>query len=437
MNTLSLTSLTIEPHTIWVNYQHNGADFRRGFGFADTVDLMSFQSDDTWIKLAQYAAITDSIYTFGLAYFDVIHLPFALTSDEKDFFEDAFLHGLAEFRYVNNLTIDRPTTFTWDADAPLTTATDATPGQNSRAFVLNGGGKDGIVAIEIAKQLDLDDVAWFVSGSAEARNRVAEASGITHVTAIRRLPSPYIAPNRVYKGHKPMSLFVAMSASLAAYMDNRQYVIAANEYSASFPNVTVDGFDVNHQHTKSLAFELSLRTLFDAHHIPVHYFSITRPLYELQVLHIFAKYPQYHTIFLSCNQEVQLDRWCMNCAKCAFVIGAMYLYSPESAKTVWGSSTDVFDQNTLVDELIELVSPHVKPLECIGTLAENRYLIQTLVDRELVRLNDQQATYFHTLMSEGDATEPVDLALYDRPTNYPNQFDASIKEIIASAMDDK
>jgi UDP-N-acetyl-alpha-D-muramoyl-L-alanyl-L-glutamate epimerase len=436
MKTLILKKITAKKQTIRYHYSFNEAHFVRGHDFNNTINFDDFLNDQTFVRLLSYSAIADSIYTFGLGYYDEIHLPFSLDDIELAFFEKVFLNGLAEFRYVNNLPIHQTVKFSWDdAAKPIAdgTAHTSTRLLDGGAFVLNGGGKDGAVAIEMAKQLEVD-LAWFTSGAAESRSRIVDVSGINQWVQAQRYSDRYIKEHAILKGHRPMSFYVSMISSLAAYCTDRRYVIAANEYSASFPNIEVDGFWVNHQYSKSSEYEQSLSALFEQHDIPVRYFSITRPLYELQIMRIFAQYTKYHAHFLSCNRGMRDDVWCMNCPKCAFVIGSMYLYNESSAKELWGNSRDVFAANHLVDELVELVNVDAKPLECIGTIAENRLLVSEMVARELIVLNDTQRTRLDELMMAGNETEVIDLDAYERSGYFPPELADDIKNIVRSEM---
>lgn len=436
MKTLILKGISIAAQTIRYRYEFDGQQFERGHDFDETIRFDGFENDPLFMKLLSYSAIADSIYTFGLAYYDQIKLPFALNEHEHAFFDKVFLNGLAEFRYVNDLPIKKGVSFVWDDSAPVIAATalgESRGELQKRAYVLNGGGKDGAVAIEMAKQLGID-LAWFTSGSAASRSRMVDVSGVHEWTQARRFSDGYIKEHAVLKGHRPMSFYVSMIASLAAYVNDRRYVIAANEYSASFPNLTVDGFAVNHQYSKSSEYEEMLSELFAQADIPVRYFSITRPLYELQILWIFSNMTQYHAHFLSCNRGMKDDEWCKNCAKCAFVIGAMYLYNETSSRKLWGEPKTIFAANHLVDELIELVNVAAKPLECIGTIGENRLLVQGLLERNLIELSDAQRARLEQLLDAGKDVEVVDLEVFDRPGYFPEEVAADVRRIIHNSM---
>ena len=53
----------------------------------------------------------------------------------------------------------------------------------------------------------------------------------------------------------------------------------------------------------------------------VEYFSMLRPISELQIAYLFSKLEKYHKVFKSCNVGSKTEpwHWCCNCPKCLFV----------------------------------------------------------------------------------------------------------------------
>ena len=51
----------------------------------------------------------------------------------------------------------------------------------------------------------------------------------------------------------------------------------------------------------------------------VYYFSLLRPMSELQIAGYFSKFPKFHKVFRSCNAGSKEDKWCAGCSKCLFV----------------------------------------------------------------------------------------------------------------------
>ena len=417
MNTLEITSVNYLDGKLLTSYRYGDVEFKRGIQVPGEFQPVLDVSDPVVRKFQHYIALTDVVYCYDIDYFDEIIVPFNLTDDEVSYFEDTFFKGLAEFRYTNNIDLKREIKIAPSADAEAVVPIEHLKQlPQNRTLLLNGGGKDGAVAGELAKQLGLD-IAWFSLTGRDMRRRVAEVSGISGYIEIERELIGVREAVKKYSGHKPMSMFVAMVSSLFAYLDNRKYIIAANEYSANFPNVVIDGQSINHQYTKSVEHEIALAKLFEQMNIPTRYCSITRPLYELQIMKLFAGYEQYHSKFLSCNQGMQDGKWCLACPKCAFVVGALYCFNRDSAELVWGKKSDVYaSDGPLVTESIELINPDVKPFECIGTTEENRVLLEMLFDDvELIAEQKQRHdSYFQATSNRGaiDATTLNDSAYF-------------------------
>ena len=77
---------------------------------------------------------------------------------------------------------------------------------------------------------------------------------------------------------------------LVAFLIGKKYVALSNEDSANESNIV--GEKINHQYSKSLEFENDFRW-FTKNYLTdkIEYFSLLRPLNELQIMKIFTKYP--------------------------------------------------------------------------------------------------------------------------------------------------
>ena len=107
---------------------------------------------------------------------------------------------------------------------------------------------------------------------------------------------------------------LAFYTLLAAALAGVRNVALSNENSAN--ESTVAGSTVNHQYSKSLEFENDFRA-YAAKYVTgeVNYFSFLRPLSELQIAMLFARYKKYFDVFKSCNAGSKQDIWCGRCAK--------------------------------------------------------------------------------------------------------------------------
>ncbi len=243
----------------------------------------------------------------------------ALDREQIGWWTDLLLNGMGEFFYVNDL-LPPPRDF-----VSLVGATGAKPGVpwepmlSKRAIVPVGGGRDSVLAGTMIKRAGL--------------------------------------PARV--------LLLNPRPSADAV------IVLANERSADEGNAVVQGVVVNHQYSKSLKFE----TAFDAYlqkYLARHarYFSIIRPLYELQIARLFAGIPRMFPIFQSCNRKVANGLWCGQCPKCVSVFLTSYPFiAYEDLIEIF--CHDLFADETILPVMQSLLAPElVKPFECVCTKSE-------------------------------------------------------------------
>ncbi len=128
---------------------------------------------------------------------------------------------------------------------------------------------------------------------------------------------------------------------------------------------------MNHQYSKSFEFEQDFRE-YVAHIVdtPISYFSLLRPLAELQIAYVFSKQKKYHKIFRSCNAGSKKGIWCCNCPKCLFVYIILSPFlSVEELRDIFGE--DLFDKESMETYFRQLADiDEVKPFECVGTRSE-------------------------------------------------------------------
>ena len=161
----------------------------------------------------------------------------------------------------------------------------------------------------------------------------------------------------------------------------------SNEHSASAPNITADGLDVNHQWSKSFAFEQALQ-----HHVAryiadgITYFSLLRPLTEIAIGRRFSRHPAYLPLFRSCNTafrqalEQRSTNWCCDCPKCRFVFLALAPFVAKSTLTATFGS-DLLNQPVQIDGFAELCGlRRHKPFECVGEIEESAAAMHHLAD---------------------------------------------------------
>ena len=98
------------------------------------------------------------------------------------------------------------------------------------------------------------------------------------------------------------------------------------------------------------------------------YFSLVRPLYELQIGKLFSNFPDFFELFKSCNRN-RSDSWCGHCPKCVSVFLTMYPFVPPDALSkIFGR--DLFYSEETIPILRELAGFEIKPFECVATKNE-------------------------------------------------------------------
>jgi len=308
-------------------------------------------------------------------------------SDTATFLQKVYTKGLAEFAYENGIDIRERVNFTGTGHmVPVPTAE-----LRDRALVPVGGGKDSIVSIEALKAAG-KDVTLFALGSASGPAQpIAETirvSGLPHIYVERTL-SPEIKKlndSGALNGHVPITAILSAIAAACAVLYDFNAIVLSNEHSASAPNVTeADGWDVNHQYSKSLAFERDFSQHLKTHvAADLQYFSLLRPLTEVAIAKRFATHTAYHGIFRSCNTAFKQDvlsrrtHWCNDCPKCRFVFLAMAPFTPKA------HMIEIFGQNPLNEASQTLGFQQLcgqadfKPFECVGEVSESRLLMEKL-----------------------------------------------------------
>jgi len=320
----------------------------------------------------------------------------ALTGRERTFLREFYRSGLGEYAYRNGLDLSDLSIEAEEApdvlDAP--DHTDAHAGQGPaldtrgglRPLIPFGGGIDSIVTVEGIRRRT-DDIALFVVSRPGDRfaaiERPAAVSGLPVLRAGREIDPQLLRSAELgfRNGHVPVTGIISAIAVLAAVLAGRDTVVMSNEWSASVPTLEHDGRQINHQWSKSAAFEAEFRDLLKAEGLP-GYFSALRDRTELWVGEQFAALTQYHATFRSCNRAFHLDtgrrlgHWCGECDKCAFIdlILAPFM-SKDQLEAVFaqdGGGDEPLGKPELKPKFDALLGAGTKPFECVGEITECR-----------------------------------------------------------------
>lgn len=305
---------------------------------------------------------------------ELVSRALSINAEQSGWWEDLFLKGLGEFFYVNGIygQVEGEDLIRVSStpDAPVFEAVAADTRGN---LIPVGGGKDSVVTMELLKPIQAESDVFLMSAR-KASFDTAEAAGYgkdRQIILTRRFDPQLMQMNRegFLNGHVPFSAILAFASLLTAAMMGRRNIILSNEGSANEP--TVPDTEVNHQYSKSVAFEADFTRYSDRWITPsIRYFSLLRPWSEARIAREFAGMKQYHPLFLSCNRGSKDNRWCCDCPKCLFVYILMAAFSgiQETAAVFRG---DLLDKATLQPYLEELLGlAPTKPFECVGTVSE-------------------------------------------------------------------
>ena len=332
---------------------------------------------------------------------------FEINETTAEFLQKFYEKGLAEFAFRNGVSLHGHFRFQ-SSSAPA--ASPISVDLPRRICVPVGGGKDSIVTIECLRRGG-EPPMLFSLGDAEPIASCITAAELPFIRVYRRLDASLLMLNEAgaLNGHVPITGILSAIALASAVMSGCNAVAMSNEHSASAPNFSVDGIEINHQYSKSLEFERDFARYIERFISPnISYFSLLRPLSEIEIARRFAKYPMYFGIFRSCNtafrqaREARGRHWCCNCPKCRFVFLAL---SPFVAKP---DLIEIFGRNLLEDEtqrdgFAELCGLHAnKPFECVGETFESAGVMSHLAhhpdwrdDRVVRRLNEEFPSLRH------------------------------------------
>jgi hypothetical protein len=171
-------------------------------------------------------------------------------------------------------------------------------------------------------------------------------------------------------------------------LGERDAVVMSNEWSASVPTLEYQGRPVNHQWSKSEAFEEAFRDILAATGGP-EYFSWLRDRTELWVGQEFAKLGPYFASFRSCNKAFYTERarrftyWCGQCDKCAFIDLILAPFLPAQAlRQIFAVTGEPVEDPAMAGKFRSLLGAGAKPFECVGEVTECRAAVLLAARRE-------------------------------------------------------
>lgn len=353
----------------------------------------------------------------------------SLKEEQIKWYQKLIYLGLGEFRYRNHIKVSK------DDFVQIICEGDEFEAQECQkelkdVLIPIGGGKDSNVTLELLKQLPYKRFGFRINLE-DVSKKCAEIAGLTddEIIEVKRKIDPNLLElnNQGFlNGHTPFSAMVAFVTYFVATLLHKKYIVLSNEDSSNEANIR--GENINHQYSKTLEFENDFRNYVTTFICPngPEYFSMLRPISEIQIAKLFSKMEDYHPIFKSCNvgSKSKPWKWCCNCAKCLFpyIILSPFL---EKQKLIGIFGEDLFEKKELLQTFIELCGyAENKPFECVGTYREVKYAVSQVIQKS-------QGQLPFLLQYYQDHFELLDcdmLKEYNENNNLPKGFDEILRK---------
>jgi len=308
--------------------------------------------------------------------------PHSISQEQVAWWKKCWFNGLGEFFFLNSIStdIDQFMEVVVDSEEPLSPLHCSF---KPDVIVPIGGGKDSIVSLETLRKLP--GVTPLILNPRGASVHSIFMAGFAHsgMIGINRTIDPLLLQlndQGFLNGHTPFSALLAFVTILSAALSGKRNIALSNESSAN--ETTIPGSPVNHQYSKTFEFEQDFR---DYVHkwisTEINYFSLLRPLNELQIARIFYRFPKYFSVFKSCNVGSKTDSWCGKCPKCLFtyIILAPFLNPDQLTEIFHRDLLNDIDLAPTLDQLTGFAPE--KPFECVGTISEVNAALQETIKK--------------------------------------------------------
>ncbi|MBO5810621.1 MAG: hypothetical protein J6R32_07305 [Bacteroidales bacterium] len=343
-------------------------------------------------------------------------MPYDLDEKQILWWKKLYFNGLGEFFYLNGIK-ENVNDFMEIIPEGEFSCEKINIELEEKTLVPIGGGKDSVVTIELLKN-KMPIIPLIINPRGATKECVETAGFSLEQTAVikRTLDPTMLRMNNegFLNGHTPFSALLAFYTILIGFAANSKYIALSNESSANEP--TVPDTEVNHQYSKSIAFENDFRSYVDEYiSSEIQYFSFLRPLNELQIARFFSKNKDYYKVFKSCNVGSKTDSWCGKCPKCLFTWLIMSPFIPQN------ELADIFGNNLLEDnDLMPILKQlsgevEVKPFECVGTVEE----VNACLEYCRKAKDERQKSLVPSVENL--------LNQYDETNNLPKHFEAILK----------
>ncbi len=389
----------------------------------------TFGPEGDWDDPAVRAAVRILFLLAGVSYYKTVAAPVVdlgeqpSTPDERAFLTRYYVGGLAEFAYRNGLDLRDLRVEGPDGAPGAGRAVGAYDPEPGRPLIPFGGGIDSIVTVDALSAEHPDAALFVVHPPGDRFAAIEDAAAVTGlpVVHVAREIDPLVRRSDelgFLNGHVPVTAVITAAAVVAATLLRRDAVVLSNEWSASVPTLVVDGLAINHQWSKGDEFEQAFGEFVHGAVGPgLSVFSYLRPRTELWVASRFARLPQYHHAFRSCNRAFhqdparRLDHWCGTCDKCCFIdlILSPFMARAELEAIFGGAEPLENPANEGSFRALLGLGDDARPFECVGDIEECRAAVLLSGARE-DRANSAHLQSWRAEVARVTPAAPSDLA---------------------------
>ncbi len=332
----------------------------------------------------------------GVSYFkhfvnttQTMRIHYAVPDEVTKFIHAVYENGLGELLYKNKLSPILELTFESNT-ASRDNHSETQQTLNDGALLGLGGGKDSLVAAELLRRIGVQFNTFGVNGgdilaaqSVALKTVHTQVNRVVDIDAIQRLETEDGSP--IINGHVPISAILSAIGAVVAIILQLSDVVVAVERSADEPTIKIyHGRDINHQWSKSSAYERAFDEILQAYvHTNMRFYSLLRPLKELDIMKLYFAFglaDKFKLLASSCNLSMAWTAgrsathklWDGSCDKCCFI----YLLMSGAGHNAYAQEImghDLFADDSHKHTFISLLGlTDSKPFDCVGEIDESR-----------------------------------------------------------------
>lgn len=312
----------------------------------------------------------------------------SLNKEQINWWKNLIIKGMGQFFYENKIDFRKPNFLkisSYNGQTPVKVM--EVKSLSDRVLVPIGGGKDSILTLEKLKKRN-KKIGCFLVNPTKTMKEIVKVAGIRDSIIVERKIDPFLLKlnkKGFLNGHIPITAVYSFLSVLCAVLFDYKNIAFSNEKSADEGNLRYLGRIINHQWSKSSEFEKMFKIYCQKYLVKgINYFSFLRKYSELEISKIFTKYPQYFSVFSSCNivlAKKMKKRWCGKCPKCLFVYATLYPFlKKEKILKIFGNN--IFENKKLLPTMKGLINPKIaKPFECVGTKRESKMAFKLSLEK--------------------------------------------------------